>query len=161
MVPLFKSKSRCDPGNYRPVSLTSICCKTMERIITAELVTYLEANNLLSSGQFGFRKGRSIEDQLLLVYSEVAAHVDSSRIVDMMLLDFSKAFDVVSHVLLLQKLRALGLSGSLLNWIWGFITNRSMCASVDKVRSSSREVLSGYRQGSVLGPVLFLVYVMM
>ena len=79
VVPLYKSKSKCDPGNYRPVCLTSVCCKTMKRI-TAELFTYLEANNLLSSREFGFHNGWSVEDPLLLVYSKVAAHVDSSKL---------------------------------------------------------------------------------
>ena len=110
----------------------------MERIIARELVAYLEENKLLSSRQFGYCKGHSVEDQLL-VYSEVASFVDRSCIVDLVLLDFSKPLDVVLHVLLLQKLRDIGVSSSL-SWNWEFISNRKMCVSVVKVCSSSRNV---------------------
>ena len=131
----------------------------MKQKIASEFVAYIEENKLLLSRQFGNRKGHSVEDQLLFVYSEVATFVDRSYVVDLVLLDFSKAFDVVSHVLLLQKLRNIGVCSSLLSWIWGFLSNRKMCVSVGKVCSSSRNVLSGVPQGSVLRPILFLVYV--
>ena len=115
VLPLYKAKSRCDPSNYQPVSLTSVCCKSMKRVIATELDDYLESCGLFSSRQFGFPRGWSVEDQLLLVYSEVALLVDKSFVVDMILLNFSKAFDVVSHTLLLQKLRTIGINASLLN----------------------------------------------
>ena len=115
VVPLFKANSRYDPGNYRPVRLTSVCCKTMERVLASELIQYLESCSLLSDKQFGFRKHRSTEDQMLLVYSDVSAMVDDDFIVDMIMLDFSKAFDVVSHTVLLQKLRSIGVPAVLLN----------------------------------------------
>jgi hypothetical protein len=159
VIPLFKGKSRYDPGNYRPVSLTSVCCKSMERIVVARLVDYLESNDLLSPLQFGFRKARSTEDQMLLVYSEVAEMVDEGMVVDMALLDFSKAFDVVSHTILLEKLRFLGVSEVLVGWVRGFLSGRVMSVSVDGICSGARDVLSGVPQGSVLGPILFLVYV--
>ena len=132
---------------------------TMERVLASELVEYLESCGLLSDRQFGFRKHRSTEDQLLLVYSHVAAMVDDGFIVDMIMLDFSKAFDVVAHTVLLEKLKNIGVAAVLLNWIWGFLSDRSLCVTVGGVSSEPRRLSSGVPQGSVLGPILFLIYV--
>ena len=159
VVPIFKSKSRYDPSNYRPVSLTSICCKTMERVIAAQLVTFLENNNLLSSNQYGFRQNRSTEDQLLLTYGDVASWVDCGSVVDVVFLDFSKAFDVVCHTVLLQKLRSIGLPDLLLTWVHCFLVGRTMRVSCGGCSSREVAVLSGVPQGSVLGPLLFLIYI--
>ena len=159
VVPLFKSGSRCSPANYRPVSLTSVACKTMERILAVHIEQFLEANGLLSERQFGFRKGRSTEDQMLLVYGEVARLVDAGRVVDMVYLDFSKAFDLVSHQILIEKLIALGFHRDVVGWIRSFLLGRSMSVLVSGGMSRSETVTSGVPQGSVLGPLLFLIYV--
>lgn len=94
VIPLYKGKSRYNPLNYRPVSLTSVCCKSMERVVVSNLVDYLEDNGIISAHQFGFRRGWSTEDQLLLTYTDVSNWMDAGFVVDV-LLDFSKAFDVV------------------------------------------------------------------
>jgi hypothetical protein len=159
VIPLFKGKSRYDPLNYRPVSLTSVCCRSLERIIVSCLVEFLESNRILSPHQFGFRQGRSTGDQLLLAYSDVSNWVDDGFVVDVVLLDFSKAFDVVSHDVLIHKLGEVGVGAVLLGWIRSFLVGRSMRVAVDGCCSESREVVSGVPQGSVLGPVLFLIYV--
>ena len=159
VVPIFKSGPHCDPLNYRPVSLTSVPCKVMEKVIVGGLYRYLEDNLLLSDSQFGFRPGRSTSDQLLLTYSDVSSWFNDGLVVDLIFFDFRKAFDVVSHSLLLRKLECLGICGKLLGWIGDFLTGRTMKVLVGGSLSEEREVLTGVPQGSVLGPVLFLVYV--
>ena len=159
VVPIFKKGSRLSPLNYRPVSLTSVSCKTMERLIVAHLMTYVSDNSIISKDQFGFRKFYSTADQLLITYNEVTDLVDKGKSVDLIFFDFAKAFDTVCHRVLLFKLLDLGICGNILSWIHGFLTNRTMSVKVAGSFSDELPVASGVPQGSVLGPILFLLYV--
>ena len=147
ITPIFKNGDKSDPENYRPISLTSHLIKIFERVIRNKLVCHLESNSILSNKQHGFRKSRSCLTHLL-------KHIDD---IIQSLLDFAKAFDKVDHEILVHKLRQCGVQGKLIKWMKQFLTNRKQFVTINGFHSMLALVLSGVPQGSVLGPILFLV----
>ena len=159
IVPVFKSGSRIDVNNYRPIALLSIFSKLFETCVSKRLMNFLEKNNMLSSRQFGFRRNLGTEQALNDLISRIHLALDEGKCVLAIFLDLKKAFDTVSHEKLLKKLNNYGIRGNTLNWFESYLTGRTQRLKTSDILSSPEVVSFGVPQGSVLGPILFLMYI--
>ena len=156
---IHKKGSRSEPGNYRGVSLTSATGKLLERFVKNEIEAYVEENKLIKDSQHGFRRGRSTQTNLIEFLDTTTSWHDDGSCFDVFYLDFSKAFDVICHKRLMVNLEAIGIRGKLLKWIQDWISKRKQRVVIDGKYSEWVLVESSVIQGSVLGGILFNIFI--
>jgi hypothetical protein len=159
VIPLFKSGSSFDTGNYRPISLLPAINKIFERLIYDRLVSFFKKYNIINENQFGFRQGYNTELAVAKFHEDTLTNLDNNYATCAILLDLSKAFDSVNRRILLQKLYMYGIRGIAYNLIESYLKNRSQYIEVGKVKSTHCAVEVGVPQGSVLSPLLFLIHI--
>ena len=159
VIPVHKKEDKSDPGNYRPISLLSMLHKILEKLMCIRLTGFLNENNILYKYQFGFRAKHSTTQAVTEIVDNLLDEIDSGKITAGIYLDLSKAFDTVDHNILLTKLQHYGIRGEALGWFQSYLTNRQQFTVANGNCSTKQNVLYGVPQGSVLGPLLFLIYV--
>ena len=159
ITPVHKKGSHADCSNYRPISLTCVTSKILERVIAGQIREFLTNNNIINHAQHGFTFGRSTCTNLLECLNDWTLYIQDKQQVIIAYIDFSKAFDVVSHRKLFARLQSYGISGILLSWLQKFFSDRTHCTKVGAVLSDPTMLISGVIQGSVLGPLMFLVFI--
>ena len=159
MIPIHKDGPKNNVANYRPISLLNSLSKVYEKLMYNRLISFLESNNSLFDMQYGFRSGRSCEQALLNAQNTLLNSLTNRQISLLLLIDFSKAFDMVDHSILLKKLDHYGIRGVALKWMESYLCNRQQFVTVNGSDSKMESIKYGVPQGSILGPLLFIIYI--
>ena len=159
VVPIHKNGAKTDVSNYRPISLLTSFSKIYEKLMHNRIANFMDSNNSFYEMQYGFRSGRSCEHALLKAQSILLDNLSKNQISLLLFIDFSKAFDMVDHSILLQKLSHYGIRGTALNWLKSYLENREQFVSINGKDSSKKLLKYGVPQGSILGPLLFIIYI--
>ena len=159
VIPSHKKGPTDDVNNYRPISLLSVFSKIIEKLMVVRLTTYLELHEIIYPNQFGFRQGYSTSHSLISITETIKKTLDNNKYGCGVFIDLRKAFDTVNHGILLQKLEHYGIRDSASSWFKSYLTNRRQYVHLNGINSETKNVTCGVPQGSVLGPLLFLLYI--
>ena len=159
LKPLFKKGSKTNPSNYRPISLLPLISKVIEKLIHEQTSTFLSKNEILYNYQSGFRKNHSTDSFLTFLCDKILNGFDEGLMTGMILIDLQKVFDTIVHDILLQKLNAMSFSNHTIGWFKSYLSNRLFKVHLENCYSDSSSITCGVPRGSILGPLLFLIYV--
>ena len=159
VIPLLKKANNYNIDNFRPISLLSSISKVIEKCVFNQIIAYFEENKLLCESQYGYRKEHSTELACLELVDKLHQQLDNNETPFCIFIDLSKAFDTLDHKILISKLRYYGLNENAIQWFYSYLSDRSQYVEIDNIKSDFKNISTGVPQGSILGPLLFIIYI--